>query len=227
MKRSVNKNHAKALPVPLSLVPKTENQAEVLKQFKAGKNLVIHGLAGTGKTFLACSMALYEVYKGRQDRLLIYRSAVPTRDMGFMPGTKAEKEAPYEDPYRSVFAEIFDRGDAFDLMKKSGLIDFSTTSYLRGLTIRNAVVLVDECQNMSLHELDSLITRLGTGSRIIFCGDYTQSDLTRSIEKEGLMTFLNILRSMDEFAFVEMGIDDIVRSDLVRSYIISKARILR
>lgn len=221
--QQTNRNHAKSLPELKPLSAKTDNQSEILKQFKAGKNLVIHGLAGTGKTFIACSMALNEVFKGRADRMVIYRSAVPTRDMGFMPGTRAEKEAPYEDPYRSVFSELFERGDAFDLMKKSGLVDFSTTSYLRGLTIKNTVVIVDECQNMSFHELDSLITRLGTGSRIIFCGDYTQSDLTKHIDKEGLHAFLKILRSMSEFAFVEMRVDDIIRSDIVKSYIISKS----
>jgi phosphate starvation-inducible protein PhoH len=221
---STNK-HTKALPDPIPIVAKTSNQDAAIKSFKEGKQLILHGLAGTGKTFVACSLAIQDIWKGKHDRLVIYRSAVPTRDMGFMPGTKAEKEAPYEAPYRSIFAEMFRRGDAYELMKKNGTVEFSTSSYIRGLTLRDTVVLVDECQNWTLHELDSLITRLGDGCRVIFCGDYTQTDLTRNVDKEGLSHFLKIAKSMDEFSFVEFGIDDIVRSDLVKSYIIAKARI--
>lgn len=210
--------------VPVPVTPKTANQKKVLDSYASGQNLVIHGLAGTGKTFLACHAALNSINRGEQDNLVIYRSAVPTRDMGFMPGTMYEKQAPYEEPYKAVMAEIFNRGDAYDLLKKSGVLYFSTSSFLRGLTLRDSVVVVDEIQNWSFHELDSLITRLGDNTRVVFCGDYTQSDLTKNADREGVKKFMRVLASMSEFSFVSMEIEDIVRSSLVKSYIVAKAR---
>lgn len=218
-----NGKHTKTLPPPLILNPKTENQRRIIDAYKNGKNLVISGMAGTGKTFVATGLALQDYTRNKTACVSIYRSAVPTRDMGFMPGSLAEKQALYETPYRNVVNELYGRADSYDILKKSGVIEFSTTSYMRGLTIRDSVILVDEMQNMSFHELDSLITRIGDGSRIIFCGDYAQTDLTRDVDKHGLKRFLNILSKMSEFSFVEMGIDDVVRSELIRSYLLTKA----
>lgn len=215
-------NHVKCLPNIKKLEPKTANQARIIEAYRNGKNLVVNGLAGTGKTFVALSLALQYVERGLADGVSIYRSAVPTRDMGFMPGTRQEKEALYEIPYRTLAAELYDRADAYDLLKKSGIIEFSTTSYLRGLTIRNSVIIVDEMQNLSGHEADSIMTRIGEGSRIFFCGDYTQTDLKKDDEKKGIRKFTDIVSRMEEFDFVEMGVDDIVRSSLVKSYILAK-----
>jgi phosphate starvation-inducible protein PhoH len=215
--------HVKTLPPLLPFQPKTENQARVVGAYKNGQNVVMSGMAGTGKTFVALSIALQELARSRAERVVIFRSAVPTRDMGFMPGTLAEKQAPYETPYRSVVTELYGRSDAYDILKKSGVIEFSTTSYLRGLTIKDSVIIVDESQNMTFHEADSIMTRIGDGTRIIFCGDYTQSDLVRDADRHGIRRFFGVLSDMSEFSFVEMGIDDIVRSDIIRSYILAKA----
>lgn len=217
-----NAKHTKTLPKVSHLEPKTENQSRIIAAHRAGKNIVINGMAGTGKTFVALSLALQCVERGHAEGVAIYRSAVPTRDMGFMPGTRQEKESLYEIPYRTIAGEIYQRSDAYDLLKKDGVIEFSTTSYLRGLTIRNSVILVDEMQNCNWHELDSIITRVGEGSRIFFCGDYTQSDLKKDDEKKGIRRFLEVISKMSEFEFIEMGVDDIVRSSLVKSYILAK-----
>lgn len=201
--------------------PKTANQERVVDAYEAGKHLVIHGLAGTGKTFLACYLAMTSIYAKEQEKVIIYRSAVPTRDMGFMPGSVAEKSAPYEVPYKYVFAEIFENGAAYETLKAKYVVEFSTSSYLRGLTLRDSVVIVDEAQNMSFHELDSLMTRLGSGTRVIFCGDFRQSDLVKE-DKDGLLRFINIIRKMSSFHLVEMNVDDILRSDVVKEYIVAK-----
>ncbi len=214
--------HSKSLPKIMKLEPKTENQKRIIQAFNEGKNVLINGMAGTGKTFVALSLALKAAENGFFDKVSIYRSAVPTRDMGFMPGTRQEKESLYETPYRAIVSELFGRADAYDLLKKDGTIEFSTTSYLRGLTIRNSVVVLDEMQNCSWHELDSIMTRLGEGSIVFFCGDYTQSDLKKDDEKKGIRKFTDVVARMGEFDFIEMGVDDIVRSSLVKSYILAK-----
>ena len=212
--------HSKTLPKVSHLEPKTENQSKIIAAHRAGSNIVINGMAGTGKTFVALSLALQCVEKGHAEGVAIYRSAVPTRDMGFMPGTRQEKEALYEIPYRTIAGEIYQRADAYDLLKKDGVIEFSTTSYLRGLTIRNSVILVDEAQNCDFGELDTLITRVGEGSRIMIIGDFNQMDTKGS----GFEMFMNITKNMKSFDHVEMTMDDVVRSDLVKEYLIAKAK---
>ena len=198
--------------------PLTANQ---LKAFDSEKHLVLHGVAGTGKTFISCYLAYDDIMKKNYEKLVLIRSAVPTRDIGFLPGTDKEKSAIYEEPYRDISAELFQRGDAYEIMKGRGIVHFMTTSFIRGVTLRNAVVIVDECQNMSFHELDSIITRMGENCRVIFCGDFRQADLP----KNGLKDFLRILESMGEFDLVDFEIKDIVRSDFVKQYIIAKTNL--
>lgn len=204
------------------LEAKTVNQKRVIDGYASGQNLIIHGLAGTGKTFLACHMAVTSVLKNEAEKVIIYRSAVPTRDMGFMPGTAAEKQEPYEAPYRYVFAEIMRRGDAYEVLKKHGHVEFSTSSYLRGLTVRDSIIVVDEAQSWTWHELDSIMTRVGDGTRIIVCGDHRQTDLVDG--KSGFSRLLEVTSEMKEFSQVEMNRDDIVRSSFVKSYILAKER---
>ena len=156
--------------------------------------------------------------KNLYDRLIIIRSAVSTRDIGFLPGTEKEKASVYEEPYKDICIELFGRGDAYEVLKNKNLVHFMTTSYIRGVTLRNAVVIIDECQNMSFHELDSIITRVGENCRIIFCGDFRQADLP----KNGLKDFIRIVKVMDEFDFIDFEIKDIVRSDFVKNYITAK-----
>ena len=142
--------------------------------------------------------------------------------MGFLPGNQKEKSKVYEAPYYSICSELFNRGDAYDILKQKGIIQFNTTSFIRGLTLNDSIVIVDECQNMTWHELDSVITRLGENTRIIFCGDFRQSDFRWDDEKEGLHDFMRVIKRMKSFNFVEFDKDDIVRSDVVKEYIISK-----
>ena len=195
--------------------PLTRNQ---LRAFESDKNLVLHGCAGTGKTFISCYLAFDDMTKNQYEKLVIIRSAVPTRDIGFLPGTEKEKSSVYEEPYYDISIDLFERGDAYQILKTKRLVHFMTTSYIRGITLRDAVILIDECQNMSFHELDSIITRVGENCRVIFCGDFSQSDL----KQNGMREFFEILVSMNRFDFIEFGVEDIVRSGFVKEYIIAK-----
>ena len=179
---------------------------------------MLHGVAGTGKTFISCYLAFDDMVKNIYERLVIIRSAVPTRDIGFLPGNEKEKASVYEEPYKDICIELFQRGDAYEILKTKGLVHFMTTSFIRGVTLRNATIMIDECQNMSFHELDSIITRIGQGCRVIFCGDFRQADLA----KNGLQEFVRILKAMEEFEFVDFEIKDIVRSEFVKQYITAK-----
>jgi phosphate starvation-inducible protein PhoH len=141
--------------------------------------------------------------------------------MGFLPGNIKEKTRVYEDPYREICDDLFGRGDGYDILRNKGLIEFGTTSYLRGITFRNAIVIVDESQNMNYHELDTVITRIGENCRILFCGDYRQSDLSKS-DRTGLLDFMRIIDKMGCFEKIEFDTNDIVRSALVKNYIVTK-----
>lgn len=196
--------------------PLTKNQ---LKAFESDKHLVLHGVAGTGKTFISSYLAFDDILKNEFSSLVIIRSAVPTRDIGFLPGNEKEKSSVYEDPYKDICIELFQRGDAYEILKQKGLVHFMTTSFIRGVTLRDAVVLIDECQNMSFHELDSIITRIGENCRVMFCGDFRQADLPNN----GLSEFIRILKAMDEFTLVDFEAADIVRSGFVKKYIIAKS----
>ncbi len=198
--------------------PLTKNQ---LKAFESDKNMVLHGVAGTGKTFIACYFAFDDMIKGQYDKLVVIRSAVPTRDIGFLPGSEKEKASVYEEPYKDICVELFQRGDAYQILKTKALVHFMTTSFIRGITLRNATIIIDECQNMSFHELDSIITRVGEGCRVIFCGDFRQADL----QKNGLRDFVRILKVTDMFDVIDFEINDIVRSKFVKEYITAKEQL--
>jgi len=196
--------------------PLTKSQLAV---FESNKHLMLHGCAGTGKTFISLYLALDDLQKEEHDRIVLVRSAVPTREMGFLPGTEDEKSKVYENPYVNIMQELFSRGDnPYGQLKQKGVISFLTTSYIRGTTFNDSVIIVDECQNMTFHELDSIITRVGRNCRIIFCGDFFQADLRNN----GLNDFMKIIKAMAEFDFIEFGINDIVRSDFVKSYLVQK-----
>ena len=195
--------------------PLTKHQLEA---FESDKHLVLFGVAGTGKTFVGCYLAFDDMAKKEYEKLVIIRSAVPTRDIGFLPGTEKEKASVYEEPYKDIAVDIFGRGDAYQILKAKGLVEFMTTSYIRGITLRDAVIIIDECQNMSFHELDSIITRVGRNCRVILAGDFGQSDL----KNNGMGDFLAVLEWMNEFHFIEFGVEDIVRSEFVKSYITAK-----
>ena len=157
----------------------TDTQNGVIDAYDDEYNLVLHGVAGTGKTFLSIYLSLQDITGGHEiyNKLYIVRSVVPTRDMGFLPGNWKQKAQVYEEPYKQIATELFNRGDAYEVLKNKNLVEFLTTSFIRGTTFNNCILLVDEINNMSFHELDSLITRVGKNCRIILCGDYRQSDL--------------------------------------------------
>jgi len=211
----------------LTFKPITHNQEKTYKSYKEGNHLLLHGIAGTGKTFLSLYLALEEVLDPSSiyEDVFIVRSVVSTRDMGFLPGDEQEKVSIYEAPYRSICRELFGIRDAYDALKQQQNVKFMSTSFIRGITINNSIVIVDECQNLNFHELDSIITRIGKNSKIIFCGDYTQTDLTRENDKRGIINFMKILKEINEFETVEFMIDDIVRSDFLKSYIIAKYKL--
>lgn len=204
--------------------PLTDNQKIAFNSFH-NKNLMLHGIAGTGKSFMAMYLSLKEILNNPDSqfkRVVIVRTVVPTRDMGFLPGNSKEKTKVYEAPYYAICNELFGRGDAYDYLKNKGLVEFISTSFIRGITLNNSIVIVDEMQNATLHELDSVITRIGHNCKIIFCGDFRQSDFTREHEKSGLTDFMRVVKSMRSFDLIEFDANDIVRSQLVREYIILK-----
>jgi len=204
--------------------PLTKSQEKVFKAFEKNNHLCLSGCAGTGKTFLAMYLALEEVMSGKSkaEKIIIVRSIVPTRDIGFLPGDRAEKESTYLYPYIAICAELFGDPMAWAKLVAKKQVEFLTTSFVRGITLRNSIVIIDEMQNLTFHELDSIITRLGDNCRLIMCGDYYQTDLEKKNDKCGILEFMEIIEQMKYFYSIEFGWQDIVRSGLVRDYIMTK-----
>lgn len=213
--------------------PVTDSQKSVFESWKKDKNQFLFGCAGTGKTFISLYLALQEVLNPETpfDRVIVVRSLIPTREIGFLPGDEEDKAALYQVPYSNMMQFMFEQPNEqafsmlYERLKQQGSFYFLSTSFLRGLTFDNSIIIVDECQNLNFHELDTIITRVGQNSKIFFCGDFGQSDLTKLNEKNGLMDFLQILQNMDEFNCTEFNIGDIVRSGFVRSYLIQKTKL--
>tara|TARA_B100001057_G_scaffold491763_1_gene582684 strand:+ start:636 stop:1340 length:705 start_codon:yes stop_codon:yes gene_type:complete len=213
--------------------PVTDSQKVVFDTWKKGLNQFLFGCAGTGKTFVSLYLALSEVLKNDTpfDKVVMVRSLIPTREIGFLPGDEEDKAALYQVPYSNMMQFMFEQPNeqAFETLynriKAQGSFYFLSTSFLRGLTFDNSIIIVDECQNLNFHELDTIVTRVGQDSKIFFCGDFGQSDLTRMNERNGLMDFLQILQEMDEFNCMEFNIGDIVRSGFVRNYLIQKTKL--
>ena len=207
--------------------PLTDNQKKTFDAFHSGKHLMLHGMAGTGKTFLSMYLAIKDLIGGtsEQEKIYVIRSVVPTRDMGFLPGSQKEKMKVYEAPYYAICSELFERGDAYDILKQKNAIEFMSTSFVRGTTLNNCYVIVDEINNMTFHELDSVITRIGKNCRVIFCGDFRQSDLSREQERNGLKEFMKVIDRLSDFEYIDFLEADIVRSKLVKEYIIARQKL--
>ena len=213
--------------------PITDNQKVVFDTYKKDKNQFLFGAAGTGKTFCALYLAIQSVLdlKTKYEKGILVRSLIPTREIGFLPGDEEDKAALYQVPYQNMVQFMFEQpneqsfNNLYDRLKGQGTLFFLSTSFLRGLTFDNAIIIVDECQNMNFHELDTITTRVGQDSKIMFCGDFDQTDLQRTNERNGLHDFLRILNEMEEFNCTEFTIGDIVRSGFVRSYLINKIKL--
>ena len=210
--------------------PLTDNQKKLFDSYKNGKNLVAYGAAGTGKTFITLYNALQEVLDPSTpyDKIYIVRSLVATREIGFLPGDHEDKSLLYQIPYKNMVKYMFEMPSDADFqmlygnLKGQDTIDFWSTSFIRGTTLDRAVILVDEFQNLNYHELDSIITRIGTDTKIMFCGDATQTDLVKQNERNGIHDFMQILRIMPSVDIIEFGVEDIVRSGLCKEYLLAK-----
>ena len=214
----------------VGIEPITDNQKRLFESYSSGKHIVAYGAAGTGKTFITLYNALRDVLDETTpyEKIYLVRSLVSTREIGFLPGDHEDKADIYQIPYKNMVKYMFQMPSDADFemlygnLKAQDSIKFWSTSFIRGTTLDNAIIIVDEFQNLNFHELDSIITRVGENSRIIFCGDASQSDLVKTNDRNGIHDFLNILRKMPSFDIIEFGIDDIVRSGLVKEYIIAK-----
>ena len=214
----------------LDIEPLTDNQRKLFESYDAGKHLVAHGVAGSGKTFLCLFKALQDVLSEYTpyEKIYIVRSLVPTREIGFLPGSHDDKASLYQIPYKNMVKYMFQMPSDADFemlygnLKAQETISFWSTSFIRGTTLDNCIIIVDELENLNFHELDSIITRVGENTKILFCGDASQSDLIRQNEKNGVVDFMKILRQMPSFDIIEFEVADVIRSGLIKEYIITK-----
>ena len=214
----------------VNIEPITENQKILFNSYDASKNNIAYGAAGTGKTFVTLYNALKDVLDENTpyEKIYIVRSLVATREIGFLPGDHEDKSDIYQVPYKHMVKYMFQMSSDADFemlygnLKAQDTIKFWSTSFLRGTTLDRSIIIVDEFQNLNFHELDSIITRVGEDSKIFFCGDASQTDLQKTNEKNGIVDFMKIIRSMPSFDVIEFGIDDIVRSGIVKEYLIAK-----
>jgi predicted ribonuclease YlaK len=229
-----NKQMKRKKPINLDVIreiePLTDNQEKFFKEYGLNQNIVAYGCAGTGKTFIALYNALRDVLdeKTPYEKIYIVRSLVATREIGFLPGDHEDKSSLYQIPYKNMVKYMFQMPSDSDFemlygnLKTQDTISFWSTSFIRGTTLDKAIIIVDEFQNLNFHELDSIITRIGEDSKILFCGDATQSDLIKTNERNGIIDFMQILRVMPSMSIIEFGVDDIVRSGLCKEYLLAK-----
>jgi predicted ribonuclease YlaK len=214
----------------IDIEPLTDNQKRLFDSYSEGKHLIAYGCAGTGKTFITLYNALVDVLDEQSpyERIYLVRSLVATREIGFLPGSHEDKADIYQIPYKNMVKYMFQMPSDADFemlygnLKSQETIKFWSTSFLRGTTLDNSIIIVDEFQNLNFHELDSIITRVGENTKICFCGDASQSDLQKTNERNGIVDFMSVLRKMPSFDIIEFGVDDIVRSGLVKEYILAK-----
>lgn len=220
---TIEENHLKLREIR----PLTYNQRDAFQTFlETEQDMVLHGMAGSGKTFIALYLAFkLQERTNRFKKIVIFRNVVPTRDMGFLPGNSKEKSKEYETPYECIIKNLFGRDDAYSILKTKNMLEFQTTSFLRGTTFEDCIMIADEVQNMTAHELNTLITRRGENTRVIFAGDIRQNDLNKHREFSGLKDFLKIIQHMSCFEFIEFGVDDIVRSGRVKEYLITRTKL--
>jgi len=227
-KRTSNRNKEMEIKEKLNftlrkVVPLTDNQKSTFEGYEDHQNLLLIGTAGTGKSFLSIYLGMQDIMERKTyNKMVIVRSVVPTRDMGFLPGSNKEKSKVYEAPYYSIFAELFGRGDSYEYLKNKNVVEFMTTSFVRGITINDCIMIVDEFQNMTAGELHSIFTRIGKNCRVIFAGDIKQNDINGRKEESGFKDFFKVINRMDDFYVIEFNRNDVVRGPLVKAYIIAR-----
>lgn len=227
-KRSASEEAQKQHISIKNIQPITENQKRVFDSFDEGNNLVLSGSAGSGKSFIAMYLALRELIKTSNpyyNKIIIIRSAVPSRDVGFVPGTLEEKSKIYQDPYKQIVNELSGRGDSWHFLLHKEIIEFQTTSFLRGLTFSDCIIIFDEFQSATFHEIDTVLTRIGENCRFFLCGDFNQNDLSIKREKSGFQDALKILKNIPDVSEVQFTIEDVVRSGFVKSYLTEKEKL--
>ena len=206
--------------------PLTDNQKKFFDAYKRGDYFVaLHGVAGTGKTFCALYKALEEVLDKSNPfrKIILVRSAVQSREIGHLPGDVGEKMEIYQQPYQQICETLFGRKDAYQRLEEQGYIEFISTSFIRGMSFDDAIIIVDEMQNLTFEEIDTVMTRVGYRSKIVWCGDYRQTDLNKKKnDMSGILKFFDIAMHMGAFTRIEFTPDDIVRSSLVKDYILAK-----
>lgn len=214
--------HNKELLKVRHIEPMTWAQTDMIEGYARGANVIAVGSAGTGKSFIASYLALNSLFNKEAEKIIVVRSAVATRDMGFLPGTLQEKSEVFSIPYRQIFNDLCENGTAWDILTKKSMVDFITTSYVRGITLDHSIVIIDEFQSMTAHELYSVLTRMGKGTRLIVCGDTKQTDLDGRKEKSCYDWFMNVSSKMSDWfhttTFVQQ---DIVRSPFVKALIMA------
>ena len=214
--------HNKELLQVRHITPLTWAQTDMIEGYARGAHVIAVGSAGTGKSFIASYLALNSLFKKEVEKIVVVRSAVATRDMGFLPGNIQEKSEVFSIPYKQIFNDLCENGTAWDILQKKGMVDFITTSYVRGTTLENSIIIIDEFQSMTTHELYSVLTRTGKGSRIIICGDTKQTDLDGRKEKSCFDWFMNVASKMSDWFNVTTFVhQDIVRSAFVKALIIA------
>lgn len=202
--------------------PLTENQEKLINLYEEGKHILAYGAAGCGKNYLLIYLGLKDLFEGKYQKIIIIRSVASCRDIGFLPGTEKEKLAVYEAPYRAIVNDLFNRDDAYDILKQKDVISFESTSFLRGLTYNNAIMMLDEAANLTLHEASTVYTRVGLDTKLLVTGDLKQCDLNSKKEISGFSDIIRISQRMECFGSVEFTLDDIVRSSFVKDFLVAK-----
>jgi phosphate starvation-inducible PhoH-like protein len=203
--------------------PMTDNQSLTFSEYNRGQHLFLHGTAGTGKTFLSFYLALRDIHKEKYKKLIVIRSTAQARDMGFLPGNANQKLEVFSSPYIGICAELYGRGDAWDILQKKGSLNMLSTSFLRGETYRDSIILLDEAQNCTFQEISTVITRVGENSKILICGDTKQTDLLKSkFDVTGINEAKKIASRMRSVSIIEFTLDDIVRSGIVKEWILAE-----